>query len=56
MLADLARRGMGESTRGWGNLTPAELLESDNTAVVIVEAVIPQAASGRKTIARKSSK
>jgi hypothetical protein len=48
MLADLARRGMGESTRGWGNLTPAELLESDNTAVVIVEAVIPQAASGRK--------
>lgn len=48
MLADLARRGMGESTRGWGNLTPAELLESDDTAVVIVEAVIPQAASGRK--------
>lgn len=48
MLADLARRGMGESTRGWGNLTPAELLESDDTSVVIVEAIIPQAATGRK--------
>ena len=48
MLADLARRGMGESIRGWGNLTPAELIESSDTAVVIVEAVIPQAGSGRK--------
>ena len=48
MLADLARRGLGESTRGWGNLTPAELLESDDTSVVIVEAIIPQAATGRK--------
>ena len=48
MIADLARRGIGESTRGWGNVTPDELLNSKETAVVIVEAVIPQAASGRK--------
>ncbi len=48
LLADLARRGLGESTRGWGNLSPTELLESKDTAVVIVKAVIPQAASGRK--------
>ncbi len=48
MIADLARRGIGESTRGWGNLSPDELLNSTETAVVIVEAVIPQAASGRK--------
>jgi hypothetical protein len=48
MIADLARRGIGESTRGWGNLSPDQLLNSKETAVVIVEAVIPQAASGRK--------
>jgi len=48
MMADLALRGMGESTRGWGNLTPSQLLDSKNTAVVIVEAIIPQAATGRK--------
>ncbi|MBC8310202.1 MAG: flagellar basal body P-ring protein FlgI [Phycisphaerales bacterium] len=48
MIADLARRGLGESTRGWGNLSPAQLLDSKDTAVVIVEAVIPQAATGRK--------
>jgi len=48
MIADLARRGIGESTRGWGNLSPNQLLNSNETAVVIVEAVIPQAATGRK--------
>ena len=48
LMADLARRGLGESTRGWGDLTPTQLLNSEDTAVVIVEAVIPQAASGRK--------
>ncbi|MGY8756574.1 MAG: hypothetical protein ACKVLC_04280, partial [Phycisphaerales bacterium] len=48
LMADLARRGLGESTRGWGDLTPQQLLNSEDTAVVIVEAVIPQAASGRK--------
>ncbi|MDP7006344.1 MAG: flagellar basal body P-ring protein FlgI [Phycisphaerales bacterium] len=48
MVADLARRGVGESTSSLGSVSPEELLNSDQTAVVIVEAVIPQAASGRK--------
>ena len=48
MLADLSRRGMGDSTRGWGDLSPTDLINSEHTAVVIVEAIIPQAASGRK--------
>ena len=48
MIADLARRGIGESTRGWGDVTPEQLINSEDTAVVIIEAVIPQAATGRK--------
>jgi flagellar basal body P-ring protein FlgI len=48
MVADLAKRGLGESTRGWGHIKPDALLNSNETAVVIVEAAIPQAASGRK--------
>ncbi len=48
MVADLSKRGIGESTRGWGHVSPNDLLNSDETAVVIVEAAIPQAASGRK--------
>jgi len=49
MIADLAKRGVGESTRGWGNLTPEALLDSKDTAVVIVEGIIPQVANGRKS-------
>ena len=49
MIADLAKRGVGETSRGWGNLTPEALLDSKDTAVVIVEGIIPQVASGRKT-------
>lgn len=49
MIADLARRGIGEATRGWGHMEPEEMLDSLDTAVVIVEAIIPQAASGRKS-------
>ncbi len=48
MIADLARRGVGQSTQGFGSMTPDELINSDDTAVVIVEAVIPPAATGRK--------
>ncbi len=48
MIADLARRGIGESTRGWGDISPEQLINSDDTAIVIIEAVIPQAATGRK--------
>ena len=49
MIADLAKRGVGETTRGWGNLTPELLLDSKDTAVVIVEGIIPQVAKGRKS-------
>jgi len=49
MIADLAKRGVGETTRGWGNLTPEALLDSKDTAVVIVEGIIPQVAKGRKS-------
>ncbi|MBC8523412.1 flagellar basal body P-ring protein FlgI [PVC group bacterium] len=48
MIADLAKRGVGETTRGWGDLTPESLLDSMDTAVVIVEGVVPQVAKGRK--------
>ncbi|HIO20152.1 MAG TPA: hypothetical protein EYN11_03555, partial [Phycisphaerales bacterium] len=48
MIADLARRGVGQSTQGFGSMTPDELINSDDTSVVIVEAIIPQAATGRK--------
>jgi flagellar basal body P-ring protein FlgI len=48
MIADLARRGVGQSTQGYGKLTPKQLINSEDTAVVIVEAIIPQAATGRK--------
>lgn len=49
MIADLARRGIGEMSRGWGGLKPEDLIDSPNTAIVIVEGIIPQAASGRRT-------
>ncbi len=48
MIADLARRGVGQSTQGFGSMTPDELINSDDTSVVIVEAIIPKAATGRK--------
>ncbi len=48
MIADLAKRGVGETTRGWGGLTPEALLDSNDTAVVIVEGIVPQVATGRK--------
>jgi len=48
MIADLARRGVGQSTQGFTKMSPDELINSDDTAIVIVEAIIPQAATGRK--------
>jgi hypothetical protein len=48
MIADLAKRGVGQSTQGYGRLTPEQLINSHDTAVVVVEAIIPQAATGRK--------
>ncbi|MDG2031159.1 MAG: flagellar basal body P-ring protein FlgI [Phycisphaerales bacterium] len=44
MLAEMARRGVGDSSNGWGHLSPEKMLESNDTAVVVVEGVIPPGA------------
>ncbi len=44
LLADAARRGIGSERSGWGHLKPEALLDSLDTAAVIVEGVIPPAA------------
>jgi flagellar basal body P-ring protein FlgI len=44
MIAMAARHGIGSERAGWGNLSPEALLDSPDTAVVVVEAVIPPAA------------
>ena len=41
MLQVMARRGVGDAATGWTKLTPEQMLDSDDTAVVIVEGVIP---------------
>lgn len=49
MLAEMSRRGVGQETAGLGHLNPEQMLSSENTAVVIVEAIIPPGAVGRQT-------
>jgi hypothetical protein len=44
MLAEMARQGIGSERSGWGHLKPEALLDSLDTAVVIVEGLIPPAA------------
>lgn len=44
MLKEMVRRGVGNPATGFGEITPERLLDSDNTAVVIVEGVIPPGA------------
>lgn len=41
MLQEMARRGVGNPATGFGEITPERLLDSDDTAVVVVEGVIP---------------
>jgi hypothetical protein len=41
MLAEMARRGVGDSSIGWGHLSPEKMIDSLDTAVVVVEGVIP---------------
>ena len=41
MLQEMARRGVGNPATGFGDVTPERLLDSDDTAIVIVEGVIP---------------
>lgn len=44
MLAEMARKGVGSEQSGYPNLSPQMLLDSEDTAVVIVEAIIPAGA------------
>jgi hypothetical protein len=48
MLQIMARMGVGKASSGFGHIKPESMLDSVNTAVVIVEGVIPQGAVGRK--------
>lgn len=41
MLQEMARRGVGNPATGFGDVTPERMLDSDDTAIVIVEGVIP---------------
>lgn len=44
MISEMARQGIGSEQKGFGHLKPEAMLDSLNTAVVIVEAIIPPAA------------
>jgi len=48
MLAEMARHGIGQASRGLGHLRPEQMLDSFETAVVVVEAIIPPGAVGRQ--------
>lgn len=48
MLAEMARHGVGSERAGFGHVKPDEMLDSLDTAVVIVEALIPPGAVGRR--------
>jgi hypothetical protein len=48
MLVEMSRRGFGKESMGFGDLKPEQVLDSLDTAVVIVEAVIPPGAVGRR--------
>jgi len=45
MIAMAARRGIGSESHGWGSLSPEALLDMPDTAVVVVEGVIPPAST-----------
>ena len=45
MIAMASRHGIGSPSSGWGSLSPDMLLDSPDTAVVVVEGVIPPAAT-----------
>jgi len=45
MIAMAARRGIGSESSGYGSLSPESLLDSPDTAVVVVEGLIPPAAT-----------
>lgn len=49
MLQEIARGGFGSESSGYGHVTPESLLDSEDTAVVIVEAVIPPGSVARQS-------
>jgi hypothetical protein len=48
MLQFMARQGIGSESGGFGEINPEEMLDSLNTAVVIVEGVVPPGSVGRR--------
>jgi flagellar basal body P-ring protein FlgI len=48
MTAEMARHGIGSERSGYGHLRPDAMLNSLDTAVVIVEAIIPPASVGQR--------
>ena len=51
MVQEMARRGIGSEAEGYGHLKPDAMLDSPDTAVVIVEGVVPPGAVGRQVTA-----
>jgi len=52
MRTEMSRRGIGQESSGFGHLSPDRMLDSEDTAVVIIEAIIPAGAVGREVIGR----
>ena len=44
MVEEMSRRGIGDPRNGWDHLSPERMLNSEDTAVVVVEGVIPPGA------------
>jgi flagellar basal body P-ring protein FlgI len=49
MVSEMTRRGVGQTTAGFGHVKPDQMLASPDTAVVIVEGVISPGAVGRES-------
>ena len=45
LIDEMGKRGFGSESAGFGNLTPAQVLASDRTAVVMVQGVVPAGAT-----------
>ncbi len=48
MLQLMARQGIGSERIGFGDMSPESMLDSQNTAIVIVEGIVPPGAVGRR--------
>jgi len=44
LINEMAAKGFGRESMGYGHLSPTDVLNSDNTAVVVVEGIIPPGA------------